>query len=140
MPPSPGSAEQAFFFELHGSGPDGRTLALLRNRAGDAGVALRFAKSQLPAFTLWKNQGGANEGYVTGLEPASGYPNPKPFEASRKRVLALAPGQTYVAETTMEVFDTAKGVATAEEEIRALQAKAAPTIRPKPEEPFVSEG
>lgn len=139
-PPSPGSAEQVFLLELLGDGPDGKTLALLHNRAGDAGVALRFSTAQLPAFTLWKNQGGDNEGYVTGLEPGSGYPNPKPFEASRKRVLSLAPGQTHVAETVMEVVDTANGVAALAAEIRALQAKASPMIHAKPEEPFVSEG
>lgn len=138
-PPAPGSAEQVYFFELHGEGREGRTLALLRNRAGDAGVALRFATSQLPAFTLWKAQGGVSEGYVTGLEPATGYPNPKPFERSRKRILALAPGQTRVAETTLEACDTAAAVAGLEAEIRALQTRAA-VIHLKPVEPYVSEG
>ena len=139
-PPNPGSPEQVYFFELIGDGPEGKTLAMLRNRRGDSGVVLRFAKSQLPAFTLWKNQGGANEGYVTGLEPATGYPNPKPFEASRKRVMSLAPGQTHVAETTLEVLDSIEGVARIEEEVRALQAKARRLVHAKPEEPFVSEG
>ena len=54
--------------------------ALLRNRAGDKAVALRFARAQLPCFTLWKQTGGRRDGYVTGLEPATNYPNPRPFE------------------------------------------------------------
>ena len=93
-PRAPGSAEMVYFFELIGEGPNSKTLALLRNRAGDAGVALRFSTRELPAFTLWKNQGGAKEGYVTGLEPGSGYPNAKPFEVARKRVRSLTPGET----------------------------------------------
>src|SRR5262249_29573719 len=81
-PPAPPPAEQVYLFQLLGDGPDGRTLALLRNRAGDKGVVLRFSTTQLPCFTLWKNTGGAHEGYVTGLEPATNYPSPKPFEKS----------------------------------------------------------
>jgi hypothetical protein len=135
-PPQPGSAEQVYFFELHGDGPDNRTLALLRNRAGDKGVALRFATSQLPCFTLWKNTGGPREGYVTGLEPATNYPNPKPFEKPRGRVVALEPGATYVAETTLEILDGPDAVARAEAEVKTLQAKGTPTVHPRPVEPF----
>ena len=138
-PPSPGSAEMVYLLELIGDGPDSRTLAVLRNHAGDAGVALRFSTRELPAFTLWKNQGGRNEGYVTGLEPGSGYPNPKPFEKSRNRVKSLAPGETVVAEITLEVADSSNTVEAWEAEIKALQSKAIQTIHPKPVEPFVSE-
>ncbi|MHC5540179.1 aldose 1-epimerase family protein, partial [Singulisphaera rosea] len=108
--PEPGFAEQAYFAELH-AGKDDRTLAMLRNQAGDKGVVLRYAKSQLPAFTLWKNTGGRKEGYVTGLEPATNYPNPKPFEASKGRVVALAPEGRYLTETTLEVVSSVSAVA-----------------------------
>lgn len=138
-PPEPGSTEQVYFFELFGDGPDGRTVALLRDRAGGRGVALRFATRQLPCFTLWKNSAGRNDGYVTGLEPATNYPNPKPFEAERRRVIALDPGASHVAETTLEVLDTAEGVAAVEAEIAALQAQGAPRIYERPAEPYASE-
>lgn len=137
-PPAPGSAEMVYFFELIG-GSEGKTLALLKDRAGESGVALRFSTHELPAFTLWKNQGGSREGYVTGLEPASGYPNAKPFEASRKRVRSLAPGETATAEITLEVADSAEAVAAIEAEIAALRRNVTPIIHPKPVEPFVSE-
>ncbi len=138
-PPLSGSAEQVYFFRLLGEGPEGRTLAMLRNRAGDRAAALRFSTSQLPTFTLWKCQRGPNEGYVTGLEPATGYPNARPFEAARNRVLTMEPGGVYVAETTLEVLDDAEGVARVEAEIAAIQGGKAPTIHPKPVEPFVGE-
>ena len=137
--PRPGFAEQVYYFELFGEGADGRTLALLRNRAGDKGVALRFATAQLPCFTLWKATGGAREGYVTGLEPATNYPNAWPFEKARGRVVTLDPGQTFVAETTLEVLGDAQGVAGVEREIQALQARGAPKVHPKPIEPFAAE-
>jgi hypothetical protein len=137
--PRPGVAEQVYYFELHGDGPDGRTLALLRNRAGGKGVALRFAAAQLPCFALWKAPGGAREGYVTGLEPATNYPNPRPFEKARGRVVTLDPGGTYVAETTFEALGDAQAVAAVEAEIKALQGRGAPKVHPRPVEPFAAE-
>jgi hypothetical protein len=134
--PAPGFAEQVYFAELHASDADPRTLAMLRNRAGDKGVALRFSTAQLPAFTLWKNTRGRSEGFVTGLEPATNYPNPKPFEKARNRVVTLAAGGRYVAETTLEVLNTAEGVAQVEAEIRALQGAAPPTVHRNPTEPY----
>jgi len=138
--PTPGFAEQAYFFELHGAGPDRQTLALLRNRAGDKGVALRFAAAQLPCFSLWKNTGGRKDGYVTGLEPATNYPNPKPFERSRGRVVRLAPGGSHVAEMTLDVLDSAQAVAAAEAEVEALQRQGPATVRRTPGEPFSAGG
>ncbi len=135
-PPLPGYAEQVYFYDLAGAGPDGRTLALLRNRDGDKGVVLRFAKAQLPCFSLWKNTGGLKDGFVTGLEPATNYPNPRPFEAQRGRVVTLAPGVPYVAETTLEVLDTTAAVAAIEAEIRELQGSTPPVVHPRPVEPF----
>lgn len=137
--PEKGFAEQVYFFQLLGRGSEGKTLTLLRNRAGDKGVALRFATSQLPCFTLWKNTGALKEGYVTGLEPAVNYPNPTPFEKARKRVQTLLPGSVYANEVTLEIWNEAAGVHAAAQEIQALQAHGTPTIHQKPVEPFAAE-
>ena len=138
--PQPGFAEQCYFYELH-SGGDGnkQTLALLRSESGDKGVALRFSTAQLPCFTLWKNTGGLRDGYVTGLEPATNYPNPRPAEQARGRVVSLPPDGKHVVETVLEVFDTADGVSGAEAEIAQLQALGAPKINATPTEPYVPE-
>jgi len=134
--PVPGFAEQVYFMELHGETPHGRTLAMLRNRKGTKAVVLRFARSKLPAFTLWKNTGGLRSGYVVGLEPATNYPNPRPFEQARQRVIMLPPDGTYDVETILEVLDTAEAVSTVEAEVQALQALGTPTIHGSPIEPF----
>ena len=138
--PTPGFQEQCYFYELHARSADNnQTLALLRNQAGDKGVALRFNNLQLPAFTLWKNTGGLKDGYVTGLEPGTNFPNPRPFEKARGRVATIPPDGSYLAETSLEVFDTAEGVAAAESEIAIIQALGTPEVNPAPREPYVPE-
>ena len=115
---------------------------MLRNRAGDKGVALRFMLAALPAFTVWKNTAGLKEGYVTGLEPATSYPNARPFEKARDRILTIPPGGSHIVETTLEVLDgkPAEAVKSVEAEGQALQAKGStPTVHPRPVEPFAPE-
>jgi hypothetical protein len=113
---------------------------MLRDRAGEKGVGLRFQTDQLPCFTLWKNTAGLRDGYVTGLEPGPNYPNPRPFEQARNRVVALPVGGRYLAQTTLEVFATREAVAAAEAEIARLQDQGPPRIHPRPSEPFAAEG
>jgi hypothetical protein len=132
----PGFAEQVYFFDLHAEPRTNQTLAMLRNRAGDKAVVMRFDKAQLPYFTLWKNTGGRNEGYVTGLEPATNYPNKKPFEEARGRVVTLPPGGRFVAEIVLEVFSGKDDVARIEAEIEQLQGSGPPTVFPEPTGPY----
>ncbi len=141
--PEPGFAEQVYFYELFGKpaaglgGQDASpTLAMLRSRDESKAVVLRFDRTQLPAFTLWKNTGGLKSGYVTGLEPATNYPNPKPFEKAFGRVVTLPPGGSHVAETTLEVLNTAEQVVAVEEEIGRLQKQGATVVHPGPVGPF----
>lgn len=143
--PEPGFAEQVYLYELLGTpgaglgGPStSRSLAMLRDRDGAKAVVLRFDLAQLPAFTLWKNTGGLKSGYVTGLEPGTNYPNPKPYETAQGRIVTLPPGGSHVAETTLEVLTTRDAVAAVEAEIEALQAHHAPMIHEHPVEPFAA--
>jgi hypothetical protein len=138
--PQPGFVEQCYYFEFFAAREDGRTLSMLRNKAGDKAVVLRFSPAQLPVFTLWKCTGGLKEGYVTGLEPGTNFPNPKPFEKARNRVVTLPAGGRYLAETTLEVLNTRQAVAAVEAEIQALQAQGNPTIHRTPTEPFAPRG
>ena len=103
-------------------------------------VVLRFHKSQLPCFTLWKNTAGRRDGYVTGLEPATNYPNPRPFEKARSRVVTLPVDGRHVVETTLVALTTPQDVAAVEAEIAQLQSLARPVIHPGPREPFAAEG
>jgi Domain of unknown function (DUF4432) len=138
--PQPGFSEEVYYLELHDQpNGDGKTVALLRNHQGDKGVVLRFRPDQLPAFTLWKNTGGLRDGYVTGLEPGTNYPNPRPFEQAHNRVVTLPVDGRYVTETTVVVLATKEAVAAAEEEIARLQAQGPAKVNRQPSEPFAPE-
>ena len=76
---------------------------------------------------------------MTGLEPGTNYPNPKPFEKARGRVVTLRPGAEYAAEMTLEVLTTRAAVAAAEAEVSEIQAKIDLTIHKRPVEPFAPE-
>jgi hypothetical protein len=130
--PTAGYIEEVFWYDL-ASEPDGKTLVMLRNAHGDKGVALRFNKKQLPCFTQWKNTAALTEGYVTGLEPATNYPNPKRFERDQNRVIRIAPEGTYVSTLEIEVHVNSNGVAALEKEIAAIQKTVEPTVHKKPQ-------
>lgn len=131
LAPTPGFVEQVYWHQL-GADRRGNTVAMLRNKAGSKGVALRFNVKQLPCFIQWKHTGGMGDGYVTGLEPGTNLPNPKRFERDQGRVIRLAPGQRHVVDLTMEVHTTAQGVAGVEKEIVALLGKTLPKVSLKP--------
>jgi hypothetical protein len=139
-PPEPGSTEQVYFYELHAQTTEAcRTLVMLRNQRGDKGVVLRFRNDQLPCFTLWKNAAGRCEGYVTGLEPATNYPNPRPFEKARNRVVTIPVDGRYVCEMILVIVTTSESVAEVESEVDRLSSQTAPIINPRPTEPFAPE-
>jgi len=127
----PGFEEQVYFFELIG-GSDGATEAVLRNAHGTQGVSLRYPVKQLPCFSVWKNTTAGADGYVTGLEPATNFPNPRSYEAAQKRVVPLAPGEKKIFDVRMDVLMTAGEVEQAERRVAALQGATKPTIHPKP--------
>ncbi len=130
-PESPGKPEACFFFEP-AADADGKTRVLLHNQAGDRGFGIRFNKNQLPRLIQWKQQQSIADGYVTGIEPAINFPNPKPFEKAHGRVASLEPGEKRTFELYLEAFATAETIATAREEIEKLQATAAGEVQEKP--------
>jgi len=129
--PTTGYVEQCYYCTPLGD-TTGRTCALLRNGAATKGVAVRFNTRQLPCFTLWKNTAAVSDGYVTGLEPATNYPNPKPFERSQGRVVNMPAGSSYKVSLTLEVYDTAAGVSGVEKEIARIQKRAKPVVHQQP--------
>jgi len=131
-PETPGAVEAVFFMDL-AAAADGQTQALLRNAARSRGVSLKFNKTQVPCFTLWKNRQAAADGYVTGLEPATNFPNVKSFEKQQGRVIVLPPGQSRTFELTLEVHPDAPSVAAAEQAIAQLQQGVQPQILDKPD-------
>lgn len=120
----PGFVEQAYFFDLAGKRGSRETLAMLKNAAGSQAALLRYSLKDFPCFTLWKNTAGKKDGYVTGLEPATAYPNARRFEREKGRVLKLAGGESRTTRLVVETLDTKKAVRAAEAEIKTLQKTA----------------
>jgi hypothetical protein len=133
--PTPGFAEQVYAYELLADA-HGHSLALLVNAAADRAVALRFSPRELPCFTVWKNTAAVEDGYVTGLEPGTNYPNFKTFERQRGRVPVLPPGGRWECRWSLEVCDTAGGVAGLMAEMARLQAQAPAVIHRAPQARF----
>ncbi len=127
-----GFSEQVYFFELLADG-DGKTQVLLKNAHGTQGVSLRFSTNQLPYFTLWKNTPLAADGYVTGLEPGTNFPNPRSFEGQQNRVVKLKPGETIRFEIELDVLGDSKAVAGAEKAIAKLQGDTKSTVFSTPQ-------
>lgn len=132
-PPQIGFVEQAYLYQLVGKGEGNETMAMLRNASGDQASLLRFKLGDFPCFTLWKNTAGTADGYVTGLEPATNYPNARRFEREKGRVITLAGGQSRTTTLSIETLDTKAAVGTAEAEIQALQKTVQATVRAQPD-------
>jgi len=129
--------EQVYFFDL-AAGSDGRTKVLLKNAHGVQGVSLGFNKSQLPCFSLWKNCPSAADGYVTGLEPGTNYPNPRSHEKEQKRVIELGPGQAITMEVTIDAHPDAASVHKVEAEIAKIQQGVTPQVHRAPQKGWVA--
>jgi hypothetical protein len=93
---------------------------------------LRFDRRQLPCFTQWKNTAAAADGYVTGLEPGTNFPNPRRFERERGRVVRLQPGASYTAILEAEIAATSDEVAAVEREVARLTPPS-PVVHAKPQ-------
>jgi hypothetical protein len=129
--PTPGFAEQVYLFDLLGD-VAGRTLVMLYNRAGDRGLVLRWNRKELPCFTVWRNTAALEDGYVTGLEPGTNYPNLRTFERQKGRVITLPPGGRWECTWSLEVFDSTAAVAAVQKEIATLQAHGPARVHAEP--------
>jgi galactose mutarotase-like enzyme len=117
--PTPGFAEQVFLIQPAADAL-GRTLMMLHNAAASRGVTLGFNTAELPCFTLWKNTVAPQDGYVTGLEPGTGYPRPRALEKEAGRIPVLAPGQSRRFGVDFKILSTAAEVAGAARTIDTL--------------------
>jgi galactose mutarotase-like enzyme len=129
--PEPGFEEMVYFFELHAA-DDGQTRALLKNAHATRGVSLAWNVKQLPYFSVWKNTTGEPDGYVTGIEPGTNFPNPRSFETIKNRVVKLAGGQKQAFDLVLDVHGSAADVAAAEAAVNKIQAGRAPKIHTEP--------
>ena len=130
-PPTKGYQEQVYFLKPIGDA-QGKTEVLLRNKVGNRGASLRFSVKELPYLTVWKCTQALEDGYVTGIEPGTNYPNNRSFERKNGRVPRLEGGESYAMTVTITALTDAESVEAAANRIRALQGDTKPQIDEKP--------
>ncbi|HVU86355.1 MAG TPA: aldose 1-epimerase family protein [Pirellulales bacterium] len=131
-PGEAGLGEFVHFFTL-AADAEGRTNVLLK-AADDRAAALHFNTRQLPCFTQWKLQQPGSDGYVTGLEPGTNYPNVRSFEEQQGRVPTLQPGASQSFDLAFDVLTTQEAVAAHAAAIEKLAGGKPPRVfeRPQP--------
>ncbi len=128
----PDYTEQCNLMSYYADSQD-RTLAMLVNHLSDKAVAVRWNVRELPCFTQWKLTSGEHDGYVTGLEPSTAFPNFKAFEREAGRVIILAPGQTRQSGVQLQFLDNAIKIAALKQEVENLAQGRAPQVSAQPQ-------
>lgn len=129
--PGVGHQQRSYFAQLLGD-EDQQTRVLLRNSSGNAGVGLRFSVAELPYFTQWCNSAPSEDGYVTGIEPGTNFPNTRPFEQQNGRVVRLAPHERWTATVALDLHVNQAEVESSDERVCQLQRGVHPVIHPRP--------
>jgi len=130
-PPTAAAEEQVHFFNLLAD-QEGRTRAVLKGADGEDGFSVCYNVNQLPCFSQWKNTPLEPDGFVTGLEPATNYPNPRSFEANEGRVVPLAAGETRRFDLQLIYHPDPESLATAERAVESLIENSTPVFHAVP--------
>jgi len=120
--PQSGYAEEVYYAEPMG-GPDQWTEAMLCNADETLGYSVHFDHSTLPVVNFWKNTAALEDGYVMGIEPATGFPNTKSFEEHHSRVVPLQGGESMDFRIKLEPHVSRHDVLQAKQRIEALQVQ-----------------
>ena len=119
-PPRPGSSEQVYCSQLLADAA-GNTRLLVVGLVDEQAVGMRFNTKSLPCLNVWRNTPAEAAGYVLGVEPATNFPNPHPFEKKHGRDVALASGEKWSGTVAVTWHVDVSAIAAEEQAIRALQ-------------------
>lgn len=133
--PTPGYAEQAYYFQP-AADEQGLTPALLSGRGGEIGFLVEFVQSKLPCFTLWKNTQPEAAGYVTGLEPGINYPNFRATEREQGRLKVLQPGESYETVFKISILNNSDSVDAIRQKITKLSQQSPSVVHESPHPRF----
>lgn len=107
---------------------EGKTLVAIHDAQKQHGMAIRFDTKTLPALSLWKNLDTLTHGYVTGIEPGTGFCYPVTIEREQGRVKQLAAGQSVTFSLSYHVLHGKEEITAIESEINAVQADRPTTV------------
>jgi hypothetical protein len=118
--PSADFVEQVYLAEAAGDA-EGRTSILLQNALGTRGSSISWDTDDLPYVSIWKNTVAQADGYVTGLEPGTGFPNNRQVERQFGRVPRLTPGESREFALRFAVHPNVSSVTAMRARIEGLQ-------------------
>lgn len=124
--PTTGETERVYFSRPRAD-ETGYAHAMLMSPNQKRGFAVSFKTSTLPALILWKNTAAESDGYVTGLEPATGFPNRRGFEEQHGRLVDIGAGETKSFRVKLHPLIDAKSVETTRQKIQSLSSEGEPT-------------
>lgn len=101
---------------------ENRTEIMLHNSRGDKAISISYSAEELPLLTLWKKPLGSDGGYMTSLEPGTGFPFNKGIEKKLGQVAALAPGQSRSFKIDFSILTDQKQVGVAANQIAKIWA------------------
>ena len=129
--PTAGFIEQVYLIEPYAD-EEGMSGAVLQNAAGDRAASMRWSTEQLPYLTIWKNTAATADGYVTGIEPATGYPFNRSVERAAGRLPTLTPGQTRRFTLDIGLHMGESEVAAAVDRIKSIQGSRSTEVQRSP--------
>lgn len=129
--PTAGYAEQCYLAKPIADA-DGRAIAVVSDADKSKAVAVRFDTGALPWFTLWKNTQAESDGYCTGMEPGSGFPNLRTFEREQGRVVSLASEESVTFDIAISAATDSDSTAALVSEVSELQATSPLKLNSKP--------
>ncbi len=132
--PTPGYSEQVYFMSA-AADKFGWGIGLLSDADANHAFSVRFDTSTLPYFSLWKNTQATEDGYCTGLEPGSSFPNLRTVERKNGRVISLGSKHSTTFRLQFEATSSRQRVRQMIDEVTALQVATPRTVHaePKPE-------
>ncbi len=130
-PPEAGYAERVYFAKPRVNEAN-ECLALLRSASGEPALQVTFKANGLPRFILWKNTGAESDGYVTGLEPATNFPNEHSFEKKQGRIVQLEPNETKSFRVSLTPLTQAEAIKEVSQQISDIAGDEPIKIHPAP--------
>jgi hypothetical protein len=120
--PASGYSEQVYFIVPQSNGQHW-TEAMIANADRSNGLSVQFDTRTLPYLNLWKNTVSVDDGYVVGLEPATGFPNTRSVEDQGGRVIALEAGESKSFRLKLMPLTNTHEVHAASQRVASQQAQ-----------------
>ncbi len=130
-PPTAGYVEEVFLVTPKVDA-SGATAAVLHDAQQSRGAMMKWKADSLPFLTLWKNTAAVEDGYVTGIEPGTGFPFNRRIERHFGRVPSLDPGESDSFDLEFVYLPDRNAVSAAVAKIGEIKGETKPVIESSP--------